>query len=273
MNINDTARLAAKLLEEDAATKKLTRRANADRVAKLRPLLQEVRDYYADAEKQGVAVNLDGATQWTEWVEKNGKTTLRNIQYILAGGNNNRKKNDANHVSRGASVLQEGTTVNLDKAEYAIIGGEKYKLVGKIEVEELDGGVQGDRTHITKPIRLLAMFDFTASGGELVKAGGEVVSEPTKTARVKKLTFKATKVAIREALGVNVRLNEMHIGEAKSHLEKLDALIQQHPEWQKAVVENFRRQLAAVADDEMAASQRRRPSRVVARTAKNAIRS
>jgi len=104
----EVARLFAELkMTKNSA--KATREGNKQRVAMLKPLLEEI--WAAFAAKQTV----NGIATKKEWAEQHAKTSLRNCEYILAGGNKNRPDSAKRFVS-------------LDKVEGVIIGGVKYKL-------------------------------------------------------------------------------------------------------------------------------------------------
>ena len=83
-NVSDEVAKLLADIEKDKSKANQTRKANRQRVEQARPLLRQIWDEL-DANRP-----VKGCTTKQEWVEKFGKTTIRNCQYILAGGNKNR---------------------------------------------------------------------------------------------------------------------------------------------------------------------------------------
>lgn len=97
-NVSDEVAKLLADIEKDKSKAKQTREANRQRVEQARPLLRQIWDEL-DANRP-----VKGCTTKQEWVEKFGKTTIRNCQYILKGGNKNRP--DANRSVRAGFLAR-----------------------------------------------------------------------------------------------------------------------------------------------------------------------
>lgn len=114
-NIDDVGKKAVKLLiaiHNAKVDAKQTREMNRNRVSALRPLLQQV----WDALERGETVQNCATKE--DWAKRFANTSIRNLQYILAGGNKSR----------------DNKSVNLNKVTHVIVNGVRYKLHSMLSV-------------------------------------------------------------------------------------------------------------------------------------------
>jgi hypothetical protein len=117
-------------IQNSKDTAKQTRESNRKRVAELKPLLEKI--WAAFDAKQSV----NGIATKTEWVSNFAKTSIRNCQYILAGGNKNRPEKRFVTVKLGDTVRFGGIagTFKIAEGEGAISFEKSRKYLDAVRI-------------------------------------------------------------------------------------------------------------------------------------------
>ena len=82
---------------------------------KLRPMLKQIWDAFDEATKNKTPITINGCTKKEQWAAWSGQS-IRNIQHILRGKRDRKKKDEANHGSLGIGVSLQGFTLEKNYA-------------------------------------------------------------------------------------------------------------------------------------------------------------